>query len=83
MLLTKFAFVTTWMIKLLDFIMRVMTVRIIAASFADFFTLHVIIGFEIRPSVVFLVVKKETRKTIEGLISKPMITWSVKKSGLL
>lgn len=75
MLLTKFAFVTTWMIKLLDFIMRVMAVRIITASFADFFTLHVIIGFEIRPSVVFLVVIKETRIFI-------MSIWIKKKNTL-
>ncbi len=75
MFLAKFAFVTTWMIKLLDFIMRVMTVGIITASFADFFTLHVIIAFEIRPSVVFLVMIKETRIFI-------MCIWIKKKNTL-
>lgn len=67
MLLTEFTFVTTRMIKLFYFIVRIMAVWVITSSLTHLFTLHMIINIEVWSSIVFLIVVEEARIFIMGI----------------
>lgn len=56
MLFTVLTFITTRMIQLLNFVVRVWAIHISASSNIKFCALYMIIAFEVGPSVIFLVV---------------------------
>jgi hypothetical protein len=63
MFLAKFTFVATRVIQLLDFVVRELTVDIVAPSLTSF-AQHVVVLVEVWPSVIDLVMVAETRISI-------------------